>query len=187
LENLDRYLSKKDMKTCLEIINNSTLCSSQEEYYRLMNCMKSLVGYEYDICVLAGKNSDGTLKSSDILNISYPDELLAIYFANSWDQVDPIYKKNFNRFELQYWCDTFREFGEPKNMRSVYDDFNIKKGYAYGIRNFSGNLGSIFCFGTEDIKKEKHTELIMKLIIPHLHQAMSRILDRRDTIPGKSG
>jgi LuxR family transcriptional regulator, quorum-sensing system regulator CviR len=103
---------------------------------------------------------------------------MSIYTTNQWNNIDPLHKVNFTQFKLQYWSDTFKQHGEPENMRSVFDDFNIKDGYAYGVRNISGNKGSIFCFAAEKMKKEKRTELILELLVPHYHETLNRILSK---------
>lgn len=169
-------MSKQDALSCLEIIHGCVLCDNQDNFYNLMQRLKRVIDYKHDACALAIKNNDGTLKSLDLLNISYPVELMSIYITNQWNNIDPLHKENFTHFQLQYWSDTFRKHGAPKNMRAVFDDFNIKEGYAHGVRNICGNKGSIFCFAAEKIKKEKRTERILELLVPHYHETLTRIL-----------
>jgi len=178
LNELDRYLTKQDAIKSLEIIHNCFFCNNKDNFYNLLNNLKKLIDYQYDICALAVFNNSNSLESTDILNISYPDELMSIYTTNQWNNIDPLHKVNFTQFKLQYWSDTFKEHGAPRNMKSVFDDFNIRDGYAHGVRTKSGNKGSIFCIAGNNMKKEKRTELILELLVPHYHETLNRILTK---------
>ena len=175
-----RFLSKHDAISLLELINNGTTCASQDDFCSLMSHLKRLIQHEYDVCALAIKGDRGEVKSLYVVNISYPSELLALYNEHEWHKIDPLHKENFTQFNLQYWSDTFRKHGTPKTMESVFYDFGIKEGYAHGVRNNYGNKGSIFCFAGKTLKKEKRTEIILELVVPHLHQALSRFVNQRD-------
>jgi len=168
---------------CLEIMHDCTLCNDKNNFYDLMHRLKILFDHQYDVCALAVTNNRGSLESLDLLNISYPDELMSIYTANQWNNVDPLHKVNFSQFKLQYWSDTFKQHGEPRKMRFVFDDFNIREGYAHGVKNISGNKGSIFCFAANKMKKGKRTDLILELLVPHYHETLTRVLAKSN---GKS-
>lgn len=139
----------------MEIIHDCILCDDKNNFYDLMHRLKILIDHQYDVCALAVINNRCSLESLDLLNISYPDELMSIYTANQWNNIDPLHKVNFSQFKLQYWSDTFKQHGKPGKMRFVFDDFNIREGYAHGVKNISGNKGSIFCFAANKMKIRK--------------------------------
>lgn len=141
-----------------------------------MHRLKKLIDHQYDVCALAVTNNRGSFESLDMLNISYPSELMSIYTTNQWNDIDPLHKVNFSQFKLQYWSDTFKQHGEPRKMRLVFDDFNVREGYAHGVKNISGNKGSIFCFAANKMKKERRTESILELLVPHYHETLTCIL-----------
>ena len=158
-----------------QLIHESSSSANQDDFRRLMSHLKGLIQHEYDVCALAIKGDRGEVKSLHVVNISYPSELLRLYNEHEWHKIDPLHKENFTQFNLQYWSDTFRKHGAPKAMESVFYDFGVKEGYAHGVRNSYGDKGSIFCFAGKTVKKEKRAEIILELVVPHLHQALCRL------------
>jgi len=116
------------------------------------------------------------LREYTAINLSYPDEYIELYVINNFGKIDPLFKENVRNFSLQYFEDTFKKYGYPKDMTNVSWDFGIKEGYAYGVRSLLKKEGSFFSFCDQSLKREDRTEIILRCTIPHLHQALKRVL-----------
>jgi len=174
---LNHLLSKQDAIFLLELINQCLFCKEKNDLVKLMGKLKCLILFDFALCSLAKTDSKGKIKSHEIVNISYPDEWLNIYVTQKYYQIDPIVVENFSQFKLQYWADTYRINTPPKDFLFTAEDFGLKKGYTYGARNLKGTEGSIFSLSSDYLERHDRTEVILTYLIPHLHQALSRILD----------
>ncbi|HLC15619.1 MAG TPA: autoinducer binding domain-containing protein [Thermodesulfovibrionia bacterium] len=181
MKDLENLLSKKDVVCLLELIHSSLSCSSEEELRKLIGRLKYLIPFKFTLCGLGKINSDCTVNSYNILNISYPSEWLELYVSQRFDKIDPIVKENCLNFRLQYWADTYTKHGSPKEFISHAEDVGMRAGYTYGLRNFNGNEGSLFSFAGDSIEHHPRTEIILEYFIPHFHQALTRILHQHQT------
>ena len=111
----------------------------------------------------------------------FPSEWLDHYVIKSYHHIDPIVKENFNNFTLQYWADTYKKYTPPKDFVMTAEDFGLKKGYSYGLKNYKGTEGSLFSFSGDFIESNLRTEIILTHITPHLHQAFIRVLGQHKT------
>lgn len=170
-----KLLSKQDAICLLELIHKSLSCTIEDDLRELMRRLSSLIPYGFAICGLAKIDNNGMLKSYEVVNISYPNEWLDLYITRKYHQIDPIIKENFTNFRLQYWTDTYKTNAPPKGFLSLAEDFGLKEGYTHGIRNQKGTEGSLFSISGKSIEHHNRTEIILNLIIPHLHQAITRI------------
>lgn len=176
VKNLRNLLSKHDAIYLLELIHASLSCTKQEELRELINKLKSLIPFEFALCGLGEITTNCTVNSYNIINISYPSDWLEFYVLQRFDKVDPIVKENFLNFRLQYWADTYKKSMTSKVFISQAEDFGLRGGYTDGLRNFNGNKGSLFSFAGESIECHPRTEVILAYLVPHLHQALTRIL-----------
>jgi LuxR family transcriptional regulator, quorum-sensing system regulator CviR len=171
---LGKYLSKVDAISLLELINSCVSCSDEKEFRRIMTETGSLLSYDFALTGLVSQRNSG-LTSLRRINISYPAEWLDIYITNDWIQTDPTVRANFMRHTLQYLEDILKGIDVPKSIVAVTNDFGILTGYVHGLWVGNSNTSSQFCFSGRAMKREKRTEAILNLIVPHLHQALKRV------------
>lgn len=183
---LTRWLSKEDALHLLELIHRSLSCTTREELVELTNILKCLAPYDFAICMLGKKEVDGMVKFYNPVNINYPVEWIEIYLARKYQEIDPVAKENFSHFRLQRWSDTYRLQCPPPEFISLAEDFGLREGYTHGARNFRASEGSLFSLSGDTIEHNNRTEVILKLIMPHFHQALVRVVDhnnRKNRVP----
>jgi len=183
---LARCLSKEDVLCLLELIHETLTCTTKEDLAGLMNILKCLVPYDFAVCLLGKKETDGVVKFYNPVNINYPVEWVELYLARKFQEVDPVARENFTRFRLQRWSDTYKIYGPPPEFLSLAEDFGLREGYTHGARNFKATEGSLFSLSGSSMEHSGRTEVILKLIVPHFHQALVRIVDhdnRRKRVP----
>ena len=169
-------LSKEDALCLLELIYQSLFCKEKTDLSKVIDKLKCLIPFDFALCGFATTDGKGRIRSHEIINITYPSEWLNLYVTKKYYQIDPIVGENFNKFKLQYWTDTYRKNIPPKDFLFNAEDFGLKRGYTYGARNLKGTEGSIFSVSSPSLERHNRTETILTHLIPHIHQALTRIL-----------
>lgn len=176
---LSRLLSRQDAICLLELINQSLACAREEDFKALMEGLSAVLPYDSATCVFTKLGSEGIKEPYEVVNINYPDEWVELYVERKYHEVDPIIKENFTRFSLQYWSDTYARNDTPGDFLRLAEDFGLNEGYTHGARNLKYTEGSLFSFAGRTLEHNSRTEAVIKLIVPHLHQVIARIVERR--------
>ena len=171
-------LSKREMILLLELIDRSVRCQSSQQLDGLLQGLRDLVPFQAALTAMTPNGPEG-LTAGPVLD--YPGPYLAELHRQRLVEVDPIVRRNFSSFDLQYWADTFACLPDPRcremlAIRSLCEDFGFKEaheghGYGYGVRSQFAAGGSLFCF--HGLRRSRRTEQILRFAIPHLHQAMA--------------
>lgn len=177
---LKDILSKQDAICLLELIHKSLSCTKEKELKELILDLKALIPYDYTACLLGRRDKNNVLITYDLINVTFPSEWLDYYVIKGYHHIDPIVKENFDNFTLQYWADTYKKYKPQKDFIMAAEDFGLKKGFSYGIKNYKRTQGSLFSFSGGYIERHSRYMAILQLIIPHLHQALTRILIQLD-------
>lgn len=171
------HLSKDDALDLLDIIDASLKCTDKQELTGVIGRLNRLIPFDAAICALARADEKGAIESFDIANISYPEEWLQHYFEKGYLAVDPVVRENFTHFRCQFWDRTYRRLRPPRDFVRDAQDFGLRAGYTYGLKNRSNSEGSLFSFAGQSVQSHPRNEVIIQHIVPHLHQALVRILE----------
>jgi len=177
-ESLGKFLSKQDTIYLLELVYFSIHCEDRKDVVRLVNKLIYLMSYEFAICALGTINEKGLLQFYEVINISYPKDWVNTYLNKKYYQIDPIVKENFNKFNLQYWADTYKKIHPSKDLLSLKEKFGLKRGYSFGLRDLKWSGGSLFSISGQYLEHHIRTETILTYALPYFHQTLVRILDQ---------
>ena len=61
-------------------------------------------------------------------------------------------------------------------------DYGLKTGYSFGLKTQSGDGASPFSFGGKSMERSRRTFHILRRIVPHLHQALVRVVAPLDRL-----
>jgi DNA-binding CsgD family transcriptional regulator len=174
-------LSQRDACSLIELIQESLACHDLDAFRGLMVKLKRVIVYDFTTCLVCKKGKDGQIQSLDVVNINYPSEWVELYVTRNYQQIDPVLKENFANFRLQYWADTYRKMPPPKEFLCLAEDFGLDRGYTHGVRSFTGEEGSLFSFSGRTVEHSERTATILDVFIPHLHQALCRVVKCEST------
>ncbi len=180
-DHLRKLLSHNDALHVLELIQRSLSCKDEDSFRGIMEDLRLLIPFDMAICGTAHIAKGGIIDAIDIININYPAEWLTLYLARGYHRVDPVIREHFGSFSLQYWDDSFRKWDAPKDFVQGAFDFGLVHGYSHGERG-PGSHGSIFSFSGRKLPRERRTEAIISILVPHLHNAISRIGKAPETV-----
>ena len=168
-------LSRKEANALLEIVDAGLRSKSEEDFRRLVLSLQDLVPFEFALCSLASIS----YRSADpyrMINVSYPPSWLDRYMSEQLDLVDPVVVEYRLHFGLQYWSDSYEKHPEARQFIMSASDYGLRTGYSYGLRTESGSGASLFSFGGRSMERSPRTFHILGRIVPHLHQALVRIV-----------
>jgi LuxR family transcriptional regulator, quorum-sensing system regulator CviR len=179
-----KQLIAKDANYLLDIIYESRSCDTKESFVNLFKSLSNIFPYSYSTCVFR-REAEGELQY-EVLNLNYPDEWFELYISKKFFQIDPIIQRNFEKYDTQYWSDTYKERKPPKDFLDLAEDFGLKKGYTSGKRNLKDTEGSLFSFAGPAMGRSWRHEKILHYVIPHLHQVFARITEKPALPPAKN-
>lgn len=147
--------------------------------------MHELIPFDHASAMLGYSDSDG-VSVVDSINVSYPERFIEEYKARKYAQVDAVVKKNFSTYTYQHWSiDRHRDRAhQPVELLSFAMEFGIRAGYAHGSRPFGTERGgSLFTFvSSSPIKPDTRTDIILELLVPHLHLVLSKACSKKQPI-----
>lgn len=164
-------LSRKDLQFTLDFINDSLGVSDCDTLSSLILGLREEVSFDYSAIALLKLNDSG-LESFDGINVNFPMEFAEQYILKNIPKVDPTVHHHLSNFGLSHW----RDFASVPEMRELYGDFRIKEAYINGIRNKGSGSGSFFTISGLRVPKARRTGAILTATMPHLHQALMRVI-----------
>lgn len=176
---LSEILSKQDAIQLLEIIFLSLSVDGKDSYKELFHKLQNLVSFDYSICGMSTLSMNNEISSYEIVNINYPAEWVEVYISNRYDKIDPIVEENYRSYKLQLWSETYKKNQPPRDFVKTAQDFGLCDGYTLGYQNPISKKGSIFTVSGKKLKKCARMESILKMALPHFHQAYLRMLRGR--------
>lgn len=178
---LKLLLSNRDSLSLLELIQASLACKREEHLKSLILSMHSILPFDFGVCSLVKTGNckltdqcDDFTDLFDIINVSYPAEWLDLYVKRGFHLIDPIIKENFTNFGVQYWTETYKKYVSPKEFITLAKDFGLKEGYSCGVMDHTQREASLFSLAGE-ISDHPRNRLILDILAPHLHQALSHV------------
>jgi DNA-binding CsgD family transcriptional regulator len=175
-------LSRREANALLEIVDAGLRSGSDEDLRRLVLRLQDLIPFEFALCAFSG-TSYSSVEPHRIINVSYPVPWLDHYFSEQLDRIDPILAEHRLRFDLQYWSDSYKKHEGHKQFVACAEAYGLKAGYSHGLKTAKGNMASLFSFGARSMRRLPRTCDILRRIVPHLHQALVRVViplgDRR--------
>ncbi len=173
-------LSRKEANELLKIIDLSLRCRTEEDLRRLVLGLQDLIPFEFALCALS-KISCSSTDPYRIINVSYPVSWMDTYLSEHLDRVDPIVEEHRLHFGLQYWPDSYEKHPEARQFIMAASDYGLKSGYTYGLK--TGDAASHFSFGARWMARSARTREILLHVVPHLHQALVRVVAPLDPLP----
>jgi DNA-binding CsgD family transcriptional regulator len=180
-------ISGEDALMILELINHSLSCGSENDLKNLFETTQQLFAFDFAAAELGFYDPMKGPVVTDTVNISFPDEWAYEYISRNYHQLSSLTRENFKTYQLQYLVNTWKKYQQMNEIISLCLDFEIKSGYAHGSAP-SGleRTGSMFIFAGPGMKYDIRTAAILEIIVPHLHQAYSRIADRKNVENSKA-
>lgn len=165
-------VSHKDLTDVLNFVNDCVSLPAHEVTSNLTSRIGSLLPVDAMAAVVADMGSDGDIQKTQVVNISYPPEWIDIYERRCYAEVDPVVQKHFSSFTLQKWSETSAT-ATSETHHHFWEEarqFGLVSGITAGIRDANNKRASLFSFCGPDIEQDPRNLMVLKYIIPHLHE-----------------
>jgi LuxR family transcriptional regulator, quorum-sensing system regulator CviR len=180
-------LSGSEALSILEIIDGCLSCHSETEYRNLFTKLQNLFPYHSAIAVLGYQDKRHGFVWASHANISFPEGWLSEYISKNYIQDDCIVLQNFITYDVQAWSVARKARCRKKEITELGMDFGLRECQTHGWRPSPGKMGSMFCFAGPSMGLDMHSNIILELIVPHLHLALSRIWGSKSRIGPENG
>jgi DNA-binding CsgD family transcriptional regulator len=174
------FLSGYDAIKLLEFIHNCVSCEAEKEFKALFPALQELFPFDFATVVLGHLDDNNGIVTAHHVNISFSEEWFHEYLSRGYLQKDTNVRENFTSYKLQNWTNVTEKLRQPEEIISLCMDFDMRQGYTCGSRPLSpAKNGSMFCFSGPSMECNRRSEAILKLVIPHLHQALSHLFNKK--------
>jgi len=180
---LGACLCHGDAITLLEIIQDSLSCDTEEGFSKLILKIQQLFPFDFAGALMGGLTAPNELVIVGGINISFPEEWLREYSEKNYFHLDIVTKETFRKCQTCHWSYIMPGSAEivPREIMTLNLDLGMKECYTHGTKAIkTGQDGSFFCFSGPSIKRDLHTIVLMDYLLPHLHQAFSRIWNKEN-------
>ena len=147
---------------------------AKKTWKRLVQGLQDLVPFEFALCSLDRKLPQRRPVPHRQRELS--SFLDRTYISEQLRPVDPVVEEHRLHFGLQYWPDSYEKHPEARQFIMSASDYGLKTGYSYGLKTESGDGASLFSFGGRSMERSRRTFHILRRIVPHLHQALVRVV-----------
>jgi DNA-binding CsgD family transcriptional regulator len=172
-QSIAQVLGPGDALALLEFIDACLKCESTERLAFLIDrYLNLLLNFDHATYLSVNQYNGMTFEP---LNISYPQQFLDIYQQCGFAPNDPIFNAVFNQPGVNYWADLLNGSEVDKKLTALVNDFNLIDGYESNIRSQSHNRLGMMSICGRKVERSERTETIMRLMLPHIHQAFARV------------
>lgn len=178
---MTRHLSKGGAYNVLNIIDKGLNCKSLEDFkHHLLSPLRELIGTEIGLS-LWGNPADNIVEGA--INLDFPEEYIQIYRQHFLE--DPAFRLWLSNqrpfiFSKRYCSNPKGELKTHLNCIATNFDFKTRKGIFHGVIEKGLQFGSCFTFSRPTERLGKKHSYILELLVPHLHQALIRVLNRNE-------
>lgn len=166
-------LTRREAVALLELIDAARLCGDATGLDRLVRSLGGVVPFERAVCAIARLTEGGAISTHRVVNVSYPEEWLALYEARGYAAIDPVVRAHLEDFAPRLWSDSYRRLGRPHTFISAAEDFDLREGYSFGALSPADATATIFSFSVSTPASPHHLEFL-DIVAPHFHEAFRR-------------
>ena len=170
-------LSKQECQHALEVFHYAAQAETSEDVRDVLIRFQDLFPFDRLLGGLARLGPGGTFEGfTNVVNVSYPDEWLRLYWQNSYFEVDPVFRSALQSPCTQLWKDTYRAATSEKEREFIQAarGFGLEDGITTGSSDQACSIATFCSFAGEDgIEAERYLKLVEYLGY-HLHLALMR-------------
>ena len=169
-----RELSKADLITLLEIIQDCLACPDNGQLLALLRRTKDLLGAEC-AAMLNVTHNRGTIENPEYQPVVFPKGLAELYLKDKHYERDPLIFDQFAQSRATTWAEAAARFPmiPVENGIEIAFDHGLLHGLVYGEIRGQKHMNG-FTFAAPDARFVPRHVAILDALGPHLHRAWRR-------------
>jgi DNA-binding CsgD family transcriptional regulator len=169
--------SKQDCQHALEVFHYAAQAETSDDVRDVLVRFQELFPFEHLIGGLARLSSSGKFEGfTNVVNVSYPDEWLYLYWQNGYAEVDPVFRAASRSPGTQIWKRTYQQAtsSEERDFIETARGFGLADGITTSSVDQTCGLATFYSFaGGEGLDAERYAQLV-EYLGHHLHLALMR-------------
>lgn len=164
--------SKKETTSLLEICYKAVRCKEKTAFRDIFFNLQELFDFNIAFCGY-GNPIEGPQIGINVFNA---DEFLKMILSGDNLAMDPVLIELMKSHKVQSWIDVHRRYEVKKISEMELDTLGTNKGLTHGIGYNNNKNIALFSFADEKIKNDERTRAILEHTVPHLSEALIRII-----------
>ena len=174
---LFEHATKDDLQHLLEIMHYAVQAETPQEVKDVLIRAKNFLPFERVIGGLVRLEPQGTFEGfSDVLNVSFPEEWLYLYWKNRYAEVDPVLRALMQSQRTQVWSQVYANISSEREKEFVENatSFGLSDGVTAGSLDPSCGVATFFAFAGGDTAEHLRFVNFLDYLGQHLHLALLR-------------
>jgi len=175
---LDLKLKKIDLKKLMQIMHDCVLARSEDDIFKIIDLLNEVIPFNAAIiCRKGTQNGDAVLH--DTVNHSYPAEWMKSYAENKLFLLDPVAIESMNMVKPFTWQEAYNRAEDSSDIKQFISEaeaFGLKQGITHSYNALQiDTADTLISLETSKYKIGTEYLAIVEYILPHLHEAVTRI------------
>lgn len=171
------HLSKKDCLDFMQAIHYTTEAETTNDVKDALMRFQDLFHFSRVIGGLARLSDSGTFDGfTNVINVSYPEEWIRLYWQNGYFEVDPVFQTALQQPGSQHWQSTYQKTFSAKQREFVEaaKQFGLVDGITTGSADPMCRVATFCSFASNDkIDATRYVPLV-EYFGYHVHLALLR-------------
>jgi DNA-binding CsgD family transcriptional regulator len=170
-------LSKKDCQDFIEAIHYTTESETTNDVKDALVQFQKLFPFSRVIAGLARLNDSGTFDGfTNVINVSYPEEWIRLYWQNGYFEVDPVFQTALQQPGSQHWQSTYQKTSSAKQREFVETAkrFGLVDGITTGSADPMCKTATFCSFASNDKVDATRYVPLVEYFGYHVHLALLR-------------
>ncbi|MFO0701706.1 MAG: LuxR family transcriptional regulator [Nitrospira sp.] len=176
-QQLFKQLSQPDCASFIEALHYITESSTTADVKDALVRFQNLFHFSRVISGLARLTPSGDFDGfTNVVNVSYPDEWIKLYWQNGYFEVDPVLQAALNKAGTQHWGTTYREATSPKQQEfmAAAKEFGLGDGITTGSSDPACRVATFCSFASADSVDATRYVPLIEYFGHYVHMALLR-------------
>ena len=173
--------SKQECQHSLEVFHYAAQAETSDDVRNVMVRFQGLFPFNRLLGGLARLGLGGQFEGfTNVVNVSYPDEWLYLYWKNGYASVDPVFQAASRSSGAQVWKRTYQQATSDDELEFIETakGFGLADGITTSSVDPACGLATFFSFaGEQEVDAERYVHLV-EYLGHHLHLALMRTARR---------
>ncbi len=173
-------LTKREYHDILQLSHSSLSIENEESLNEVLSSLHSLIPCDFSVCAhwhIPSVISEDKINLK-LMNHSFPDEFLSIYFREGFYMVDSTIQKFVEAQAPVNFIEADMELGGETPATHLAMDFGLYDGWLNGRIDMQTLMCTSLCIGGEKTDTSERTRAIVKYVTPFISMAYGSLLER---------
>ena len=170
-------LPKSECERFIEVLHYIAESENPEDIKTVLGRFQTLFGFTSSIGGLAKLSPTGTFDGfTNVLNVSYPEEWLRLYWQKGYFEVDPVFQTALQKPGTQHWASTYKKASSDKQREfmSAAREFGLHDGITTGSADPHCGIATFCSFASDKAVDLRRYFKLVEYFGYHVHLALLR-------------